>query len=156
MASAPREVATGGCPATPRAASAPPDGNTALLTTTWFTDGTLWAGPVPPYGGEWFAGPEGMKVGWWRAAPGRLSIEGRRLDAAAPPLQAAVLEGYGDVGFQSTTITFPTEGCWEVAARLTPAPGGTAGQAPHSFRIVASVRPASAHPIATPPAAPRG
>ena len=53
-----------------------------------------------------------------------MSIDGRRLDAPAPPLRAAVPDGYGDRGFQGSGIIFPTEGCWEIngqvgAARLT-------------------------------------
>jgi hypothetical protein len=131
-----------GCPATPLARGAPPDANTARLTSTWYTDGALWAGPVPPYRGQWFAGPAGMKVGWWRATRGRLAIEGRRLDAPAPRLRATIPDGYGETGFQATGLTFPTEGCWEIVARV-----GTT----HTFRLVAEVQPASAHPLATPP-----
>jgi hypothetical protein len=89
-----------------------------------------------------------MKVGWWRGASGRLSIDGRRLDAAAPPLQAAVLEGYGDRGFQSSSLIFPTEGCWEITARLTSSDGGRSSALVHTFRLIAHVRPASAHPLA--------
>jgi hypothetical protein len=127
------------CPETPLAQAPPPDGNTARLTTTWYTDGTLWAGPVPPYRGQWYAGPQGMKVGWWRATRGKLSITGRRLDGQAPALQASVPDGYGETGFQSTMLTFPTEGCWEIVARV-----GSS----HTFRIVAEVQHASAHPLA--------
>jgi hypothetical protein len=85
---------------------------------------------------------EGMKVGWWRTTPGKLTIDGRRLDAPAPPLKASIPDGYGPTGFQATGITFPTEGCWEITARV-----GTT----HTFRIIAQVQPASAHPLATPP-----
>ena len=65
-----------------------------------------------------------MKVGWWRGVSGRLSIQGRRLDASAPPLRAEVSDGYGDQDFQASGVIFPTEGCWEItgqvgAARLT-------------------------------------
>ena len=42
------------------------------------------------------------KLGWWRGAPGRLRITGRRLDATAPPLEAHVPAGYGQRGFQPT------------------------------------------------------
>jgi hypothetical protein len=65
-----------------------------------------------------------MKFGWWRGVSGRLSIQGRRLDAPAPPLRAEVSDGYGDHGFQASGVIFPMEGCWEItgqvdAARLT-------------------------------------
>jgi hypothetical protein len=57
-----------------------------------------------------------MKWWWWRAG-GQLEIEGRRLDAPAPPLGAHVPGGYfGD--FQATGLVFPTEGCWEVTGRV--------------------------------------
>ncbi|MCI0397224.1 MAG: hypothetical protein L0332_33705 [Chloroflexi bacterium] len=60
-----------------------------------------------------------IKFPWWRApgTVGRLTIEGRRLDAPAPPLQAHIPEGYGEAGFQATGIIFPTEGCWQVTGR---------------------------------------
>jgi hypothetical protein len=58
-----------------------------------------------------------MKFGWWRALPGpKLTIEGRRLDAEAPPLRASIPDGYG-AQFQATGIIFPTPGCWEVTGR---------------------------------------
>jgi hypothetical protein len=50
------------------------------------------------------------KFGWWRGVPGKLRIDGRRLDGAAPPLLAHVPDGYDDSGFQSSGITFPTAG----------------------------------------------
>jgi hypothetical protein len=74
-------------------------------------DGQTW-GQVMPDGSIW------AKVGWWRAVPGRLTIQGERLDAAAPPLRARVPAGYGSTGFQSTGLTFPTPGCWRVVGRL--------------------------------------
>jgi len=49
---------------------------------------------------------------------GKLRIEGSRLDASAPPLVGHVPDGYGDSGFQSSGITFPTEGCWQVTGRV--------------------------------------
>lgn len=66
-----------------------------------------------------------MKFGWWREVPGRLRITGQRLDASAPRLLADVPSGYGATGFQSSGVTFPTEGCWEVT--------GEVGQATLSF-----------------------
>jgi hypothetical protein len=64
------------------------------------------------------------KVGWWRGVAGRLTVTGRRLDAAAPPLTAHVPSGYDRTGFQPTGLVFPSTGCWRVegrvgAARLT-------------------------------------
>jgi hypothetical protein len=58
-----------------------------------------------------------MKWPWWGAVPGQLTIQGRRLDAPAPPLGSYVPDAYGFPGFWSTALRFPTEGCWEVTAR---------------------------------------
>lgn len=63
-------------------------------------------------------GSLGMKFGWRRGIPGSLGIEGRRLDAPAPPLRAEVPNGYGELGFQATYVIFPTPGCWEVTGRV--------------------------------------
>jgi hypothetical protein len=59
-----------------------------------------------------------MKWWWWRGINGQLTIEGRRLDAPAPPLQAEIPEGYGATGFQASGIIFSGEGCWEVTGRV--------------------------------------
>jgi hypothetical protein len=59
-----------------------------------------------------------IKFGWWRAVEGRLAIEGRRLDAPAPPVRAHIPTGYGRQGFQSTAVIFASPGCWEVTGTL--------------------------------------
>jgi hypothetical protein len=90
-----------------------------------YGNGKLWVGGLWP-GGVINAdagfinedGSVGMKFGWWRAAPGKLRITGRRLDAPAPPARATVPDGYGETGFQSSGVDFPTEGCWEVTGVL--------------------------------------
>ena len=58
-----------------------------------------------------------MKFPWDRAVRGRLRISGRRLDAAAPPLHA-LMSDYGPIGFQPSSLVFPTEGCWEITGRV--------------------------------------
>ncbi len=63
-------------------------------------------------------GSVGTKFGWWREANGKLKIEGRRLDAPAPPVRASVPDGYGDAGFQATRIIFPTDGCWQATGSV--------------------------------------
>lgn len=91
-------------------------GNGKLWTILW-PDGTV----TFRTGGPGFVLPDGslsMKWPWYRAVAGRLTIQGRRLDAPAAPLRAAVPEGYGDLGFQSSALIFPAEGCWEVAGRV--------------------------------------
>ncbi len=59
----------------------------------------------------------GMKVGWQRKRKGHLEISGRRLDASAPPARAYIYD-YGDSGFQSIYLVFPTPGCWEITGEV--------------------------------------
>jgi hypothetical protein len=59
-----------------------------------------------------------MKFPWWRRVSGRLHITGRRLDGPSPPALARVPFGYGRIGFQSSAVTFPREGCWEVTGTV--------------------------------------
>ncbi len=59
-----------------------------------------------------------IKFQWHRSAPGSLSVEGRRVDAPAPPLRSTVASGHGNVGVQPTTLIFPAPGCWEITGRL--------------------------------------
>lgn len=63
-------------------------------------------------------GSLGMKFGWRRGVAGQLEIEGRRVDAGAPPLRSEVPKAYGNRGFQATYVIFPTPGCWEVTGRV--------------------------------------
>jgi hypothetical protein len=88
-------------------------GNAAMWVGGLWPGGVLAAEPA-------FVEPDGsvrVKLGWYRIVPGTLSISGRRLDAAAPPLRSQVPQGYGDSGFQSSGVAFPTEGCWEVTGK---------------------------------------
>jgi hypothetical protein len=125
------------CLVTPYSSERPPDKNTASFTSTWYGNEALWAGLAPPYDGEWYAGPSGLKVLWYRSVAGKLTVEGRRLDASASDLQADIPEGYGSSGYQSSGLIFPTEGCWEVIGRV----------ADKELRFVVNVHPAEEHPI---------
>jgi len=83
------------------------------LWTVLYPEGTVVFEP----GGPGFVEPDGslpMKFPWWRRIRGQRRIEGRRLDAPAPALRAHIPSGYGDIGFQATSLIFSTEGCWEV------------------------------------------
>lgn len=87
-------------------------GNDRLWTAMWPSNVVI---ATPDY-----IEPDGsvvMKWGWWRGEPGKLRITGRRLDGDAPPL-TAYLPDYGKRGFQSSAISFPTAGCWEVTATV--------------------------------------
>jgi hypothetical protein len=91
-------------------------GNSQVSVLVW-PEGTVVFRP----GGPGFTTPGGslgMKFPWVRGVSGQLEIEGRRLDAAAPPLAAEVPRGYGDRGFQASYVIFPTPGCWEVTGRV--------------------------------------
>jgi len=119
---------------TPPAESPDPNyfGNGQLWTAFW-PEGTVLFEP----GGPSYIGSDGtlaMKFPWWRGegVVGKLEIKGRRLDGHAPPLRAEILEDYGDTGFQSSSLIFPTAGCWEVT--------GHAGDAELTFvtRVVGS------------------
>jgi hypothetical protein len=91
-------------------------GNDALVTGLW-PEGKVVFKP----GGAGFVLSDGalsMKFWWWRVRPGRLRLEGRRLDGPAPPMRASIPDGYGEIGFQSTALIFPTPGCWEVTGRV--------------------------------------
>lgn len=121
--------AASSCPVTLPNGSIPPGvrdsplwhGNGSLWTQLW-PEGKVIAPPanIDPDGSVW------TKFAWMRGPEvrGELSIQGRRLDAPAPPLQAS-FTSYGDSGFQPSIIIFPTEGCWEVT--------GTANDASLTF-----------------------
>ena len=96
-------------------------GNARIAVALNPPNGRLVAGRLP--GGGYRAeiksdGSIEAKYGWWRAgARPKLTISGRRTDAAAPPLRASIPGGY-DRGFQATGLTFPTTGCWRVTGRF--------------------------------------
>ena len=87
------------------------------VSTSLWPDGTVTFKP----GGSGCVDPDGtlgMKWPWWRGTRGPLTIEGRRLDGPAGPLRASIPAGYGQTGFQSSGLMFPTPGCWEVTGRV--------------------------------------
>lgn len=124
-ASSPANTPAVNCTVTLPSASSPPGtghdrqwyGNSKIRVSLYWPNGTVVFRP----GGSGFVEPDGslgMKFGWWRGVPGKLSISGKRLDASAPPLRASIPDGYGDSGFQATYVIFRTPGCWEVTGRV--------------------------------------
>ena len=109
------------CPVTVPNGSTPPGersspdhyGNGVLWTSLWPNGDVLISQDLLDPDGEL-----GMKFPWWRGIRGQLAIEGRRLDAPAPPLIADVPDGYGQTGFQASGLIFPTDGCWEITGRV--------------------------------------
>jgi len=127
------------CPVTAANGSTPPGetpselyhGNGQLWTVLW-PEGTITF--APDTAGEIRDdGSLAMKFPWWRGdgVSGSLEIEGRSLDGSAAPLGSSIPEGYGDTGFQASTIIFPEAGCWEVTGR--------AGAAELTFVVQAQV-----------------
>jgi hypothetical protein len=116
------------CPVThPRRFVPPPGVSYAALfgADSSHGNGQLWVGGLSPSGAILITKPDpdgwlSWKFGWYRVTPGRLTITGRRLDASAPPARASVPDGYGDTGFQSTAVIFPTAGCWEITGTVGP------------------------------------
>jgi len=113
------------CPVT-KPVMAPPDFREQMFGATSAV-GTrdLWVGGLGPEGiilaEPAFVESDGSiswKLGWWRIVSGALAITGRPLDAATPPLRADVPDGYGTSGFQSSGVSFPTEGCWQVTGTV--------------------------------------
>ncbi len=129
-------VLTDGCPVTiPNGSNPPTEQNPS---TASHGNGALWTALGP--GGKIVATPNYVhkdgsidwKIGWYRGVRGKLTVTGRRLDAVAPPVQGDYEIDYGDFGFQSGGILFPTEGCWEIT--------GTVGDASLTFvTLVAKV-----------------
>jgi hypothetical protein len=118
LALARRVAAHDPCPIT-RPNGSPPPGRTA--GTEFHGNGAIWVGLYAANVVVDEPNPDasiGAKLGWWRGAPGQLTITGRRLDGTAPPLTASVPDGYGESGFQATGVSFPVVGCWEVTGRV--------------------------------------
>ncbi len=111
------------CPATTRNGRGGQYGNGAL-STTLLPGGTLAVPPdrVAPDGSI------GWKFGWTPTgidvSPG-LTVWGRRLDAASPPLRIlGVNWGYSYTptgrgrGGWASAVSFPSEGCWKITGRV--------------------------------------
>jgi hypothetical protein len=66
-------------------------------------------------------GSVGMKIAWYRGKGlrGKITIQGKRLDVAAPPLRSKI--GNSETGFESSQVVFPTEGCWQVTGKVADA-----------------------------------
>jgi hypothetical protein len=85
----------------------------------WFGNDALWVelpsnGAVVKPAGERLA----EKFPWVRLVRGAISITGRRLDGPARPARGDASNGDGPIGFNSSGIVFPTEGCWEITGNI--------------------------------------
>ncbi len=88
-------------------------GNSRLAVALW-TKGVV----VPGDGYRLKDGSLSVKYGWWRGIDGSVVIQGRRLDAAAPPFTNEGSDGYGERGFQPSGIEYPTPGCWRITGSI--------------------------------------
>jgi hypothetical protein len=91
-------------------------GNDVLWTNLWMWgegEVLLSSNQVLPDGS---LGP--VKWAWYRHVSGNLSVEGRRLDAPAPPLRVEYPGDYGTSGFRPVSLIFPTSGCWEITGSV--------------------------------------
>jgi hypothetical protein len=57
------------------------------------------------------------KFPWWRGVSGQLTIGGAGVGGSEGRVRGDIPLGYGDIGFQATSIIFPGEGCWRVTGR---------------------------------------
>jgi hypothetical protein len=99
----------------------PPNAWMGTLSTHWLRSGTVWMG-FTRADRAFVARPNGQKIPWYRAAGspwGRLRVTGTRRDGEAPPLRFSTRVTYPfRIGFQPSTLTFPSEGCWRIDARV--------------------------------------
>ncbi len=113
-------------------------GNDALWTSLWIWGQGEVRVPLDALGPSGWMGD--LKWAWYRFVPGELSIEGRRLDAPAAPMQANIAEGNEGAGFEATGLIFPSGGCWQITGHV----GGK------SLTFVVLVVPPKAPPLGHP------
>jgi hypothetical protein len=111
------------CPVSESVALPPPDDPNAgpFGNGPWFinADRSIWLPRAAMSVGA-------NKLVWIRPSGASGTISGRRLDGEAPPLAYSTPDGY-PTGFEVGSLTFPTEGCWEVTA--------TAGESTLTFVV---------------------
>ena len=96
--------------------TAVPDGRPFIGPGLFYVspDKKIWAS----VGGWNTSAPGDMGVLWRKPLGVTLEIRGRRLDAAAPPLEVfAGGDNLRDFQVVVGGLTFPTEGCWEIVAQ---------------------------------------
>ena len=110
------------CPVTYPDGSSPPGEQSHPAVGYANKNKTIWVG-IPTSGvmavrlekDGWLWAP---KIAWGRGVHGRLALTGRRLDQSALPMRSVVSDSYADIGFQPTSLGFPSEGCWEITGRV--------------------------------------
>jgi hypothetical protein len=113
------------CPVSPHVTGHPPSGPTG--NNDWYanSDRTIWAtfwGWDFVLRGDDQGDPKnghspGQKVLWYKPSDSLLSVTGRRIDGAAPPLGYDIsIDPRPSGPIQPSGIYFPTPGCWEIDA----------------------------------------
>jgi hypothetical protein len=138
----PRQQAPRDCAVTTPNGNGPPGERSS---SRFHGTGALWT-VLPPdgidRGGQAESdGSTSQKYPWWTVGTtGQLTIEGRRLDGAAPPMRAWINSGTPESGFAevadgrfwASSLNFLTEGCWQVT--------GTVGDASLTFVVLKATR----------------
>lgn len=125
------------CPATLRAAGGPPPGLAWRTPPSWFPQTPGWHGngflwTSIPLGGTFVPQPQQFqpdgavltKLYWFAAGVhGDLTLRGERLDATSPALvvhrvNRGTMTGFRGSATWATPVTFPSEGCWRLTARV--------------------------------------
>ena len=129
-----------GCPVTQPSTAPPEIGDRLFGSRNAYGNDDLWVGGLPHDGILGMSQEDvdsdedlGTKLGWWRNVRGHVEISGRRRDAPAPPLVGRGSDGFGTIGFQSSGIHFPTQGCWEIT--------GSVGESELTFVMFVFVQP---------------
>ena len=110
------------CPVTETIAGPPPENTEGgppnpegSQPSRWHVnaDRTIWMLAQP------FEPRKRIKTAWFRSPRAELKVSGRRLDADASPMQITFppADSYRH-RFTPSSITFPTEGCWEITAKV--------------------------------------
>jgi hypothetical protein len=98
----------------------------------WHWNGVMWAWPArdgvftaTPDNQGWPGDPPGSiatKLYWFASVDDVLKVEGERLDAASPPMVVHRVNRGQSSSWRgptwATPVTFPSEGCWRLTARL--------------------------------------
>ena len=88
----------------------------------WYGNGALWTELPPPtqVSRDPHSGMLGIKMGWFRARPGLVTITARPVHG--PPARFSAHVGtpqeYGPTGFAASGLEFARPGCWQLRARL--------------------------------------
>jgi hypothetical protein len=93
----------------------------AAKHSNWTGANGIWIALPPDGRVTWGTSTSGSKFPVWLTATGVVTATARRLDGPTPPSVKGEFNG-GDSagqapGFNSSAITFPTNGCWEVTYR---------------------------------------